>query len=213
MRVFDVGMRKSLAAVLLAAICTVLLGVSVGCGRQAKIRPLAADAVIVAFGDSLTAGYGAEAGQDYPSVLAKLSGRQVINAGVPGEVSATGAARLPAVLEEHRPALVLLCHGGNDILVGNSPETIVANLETMIRLCRAAGADVVLLAVPQKGLVLKPAPFYAEVAARHGLPCEKSIIAKVLGKASLKSDYIHPNAAGYVQIAEAVWAELRRAQP
>ncbi len=212
MRVFDVGMRKSLAAVLLAAICAVFLGVSVGCGRQAKLRPLPADGVVLAFGDSLTSGYGAEAGQDYPSVLAKLSGWQIVNAGVPGEVSAAGVVRLAAVLEEHRPALVILCHGGNDILVGNPPETIVANLETMIRLCRAAGADVVLLAVPQKGLVLKPAPFYAEVAERNGVPLAEDAITEVLRKNALKSDYIHPNAAGYARIAEAVWATLQRAQ-
>jgi lysophospholipase L1-like esterase len=189
-----------------------LLGLFVGCARSPKIRPLPADAVIVAFGDSLTAGYGAEAGQDYPSVLARLSGWRVINAGVPGELSATGLARLPGVLEEHRPALVLLCHGGNDILTGNSAETIMANLDTMIRLCREAGADVVLLAVPQKGLRLKPAPFYAEVAERNGARLAEDVIVHVLGKNALKSDYVHPNAEGYAQIAAAVLADLRRAQ-
>ena len=184
-----------------------------GCARSAKIRPLPAEAVIVAFGDSLTAGYGAEVGQDYPAVLAKLSGWQVVNAGVPGELSAAGLARLPSVLSEHRPALVILCHGGNDILGGAAPEAIAANLEAMIQLCRGAGADVLLVSVPQKGLLLNSAPFYAELARRQGVPCNDKIMAQILSKGSLKSDYIHPNAAGYAKIADALWRDLRRAQP
>ena len=197
---------------MLAAFLFCVLVLFAGCGRGSKIRPVAEDAVVVAFGDSLTAGYGADAGQDYPSVLAKLSGWQVVNAGVPGELSAAGLARLPGVLEEHRPALVLLCHGGNDILADSSSASIAANLDAMVRLCREAGAEVVLLAVPRRGLRLKAAPFYAEVAERNGVPLVEDAIAEVLSKNALKSDYVHPNAAGYARIAEAVWRELQQAQ-
>lgn len=182
------------------------------CSRSPQLRPLAADAVVVAFGDSLTAGYGAETGEDYPTVLAKLSGLQIVNSGISGELSATGLERLPGVLEEHRPALVILCEGGNDILTDLPPATTTANLEAMIRLCRAAGADVLLLAVPQKGLLLKPAPLYAEVAARCGIPCEEKAVARVLGQPALKSDYVHPNAEGYAQIAAAVWKQIQPAR-
>ena len=198
--------------VLLAAFLVCVSVLFAGCARSPKIRPLPADAVVVAYGDSLTSGYGAEAGQDYPSVLARRSGWRVVNAGVPGELSAAGVARLPGVLEEHRPVLVLLCHGGNDILTGNSVETIRANLDSMIRLCREVGAEVVLLAVPQKGLRLKPAPFYAEVAKHNDVRLVEDAITEVLSKNTLKSDYVHPNAEGYAQIAEAVLADLRRAQ-
>lgn len=182
------------------------------CSRAPQLRPLAADAVVVAFGDSLTAGYGAEPGEDYPAVLAKLSGLPVVNAGISGELSATGLERLPGVLEEHRPALVILCEGGNDILTDLPPATIAANLEAMVRLCREAGADVLLLAVPQKGLLLKPAPLYAEVAERCAIPCERKVIARVLGDPTLKSDHVHPNAEGYAQIAAAVWKQIRAAR-
>ena len=212
MRTSDLGMGRQLAAVLLAAILASFLVLSIGCARSPKIRPLPADAVVVAFGDSLTAGYGAEAGQDYPSVLARLSGWQVVNAGLSGELSAAGLARLPGVLEEHRPVLVLLCHGGNDILADSSSAPIAANLDAMIRLCREAGAEVVLLAVPRRGLRLKAAPLYAEVAKRNGVPLVEDAIAEVLSKNALKSDYVHPNAAGYAQIAEAVWRKLQKAQ-
>ena len=212
MRTSAVASGKLLVGVLLAAILASLPVLSVGCARAARIRPLAANAVVLAFGDSLTAGYGAEMGQDYPSVLAKLSGWQVVNAGVSGELSAAGLARLPGVLEDHRPALVLLCHGGNDILADSSGASIAANLDSMIRLCREAGAEVVLLAVPRRGLRLKAAPLYAEVAKRNGVPLVADVVAEVLSKNALKSDYVHPNAAGYARIAEAVWRELQRAQ-
>ena len=203
-------LRRGGPWILLAVL--VALVAAVGCARSVKIRPLAADAVVVAFGDSLTSGYGAEAGQDYPSVLAQLSGWQVANAGVPGELSSDGVARLPEVLAEYRPALVLLCHGGNDILAERPAEQIAADLDAMIRLCREAGAEVVLIGVPQKGLWLKPAPFYAEVAKRNEVPLVADAIAEVLGKSALKSDHVHPNAAGYARIGEAVWHEIQGAQ-
>ncbi|HNQ15689.1 MAG TPA: GDSL-type esterase/lipase family protein, partial [Pyrinomonadaceae bacterium] len=110
--------RKIVIIAAIAALAIVFSGCGGSAARESNVnlnRPLVVPSVradrpkIVAFGDSLTAGYGAEMGQDYPSVLAKLSGWQVVNAGVSGELSAAGLARLPGVLEDHRPALVLLC--------------------------------------------------------------------------------------------------------
>jgi lysophospholipase L1-like esterase len=183
-----------------------------GCAPSPNIRPLGANAVVVAFGDSLTSGHGAGPGQDYPAVLAKLSGWQVVNAGIPGELSAAGLARLPGVLKEHRPALVLLCHGGNDILADNPADGIGRNLDAMIHLCREAGAGVVLLAVPQKSQPLKPAPVYAEVAGRNRVLLVEDAVTDVLKNFALKSDNVHPNAAGYARIAAEAWSVLRSAQ-
>ena len=73
-------------------------------------------AVILAFGDSLTYGSGAPKNTDYPSVLSALSQHKVINAGIPGEISRTGLRRLPALLDQHQPELLILIHGGNDLL-------------------------------------------------------------------------------------------------
>ena len=86
------------------------------CGEPG-FRPLAAGETILAFGDSLTEGRGVNPAQSYPSVLASLSGHPVINGGVSGELSRAGRARLPGLLAEHRPALVILLEGGNDILL------------------------------------------------------------------------------------------------
>jgi len=182
-----------------------------GCGPEPpRLSNLADDAVILAFGDSLTRGTGAGGDASYPRVLADLTGRRVINAGIPGEVSAEGVKRLPALLEQHRPALVVLCHGGNDILRRRDREQLRANLERMIADSRASGAEVVLLGVPDFGVFVSTAEVYGQVAEATGVPLEQEILSEVLGDRSTKSDTVHPNAEGYRRVAEAVAELLRR---
>ncbi|WP_148715612.1 arylesterase [Chitinolyticbacter meiyuanensis] len=178
------------------------------CG-QPKLPKIPAGATVLAFGDSLTYGTGAEQGQDYPSVLAGLIGRTVVNQGVPGETSAQGRARLNAVLDEVRPALVILCLGGNDFLQRlPAPET-AANLTAMVEEIRARGVPVLLIGVPRPGFGLKTAELYTEVADATDVPLEYQALADILGDRTLKSDPIHPNAVGYQQLAEAIAAALR----
>lgn len=97
-----------------------LLGISfsllAGCTQKAKLPPLGGDGVLLAFGDSLTFGTGAGENESYPAMLEQLTGHKVLNYGVPGEISADGLARLPGVLEHEKPALLILCHGANDLL-------------------------------------------------------------------------------------------------
>lgn len=91
-------------------LCLVLAG----CTPQPELEPLATDAVVLAFGDSLTSAPAQARARAIPEVLSGLIGRTVVSAGVPGEVSADGLLRLPALLDREQPALLLLCHGGND---------------------------------------------------------------------------------------------------
>jgi len=204
------GFRIAVMMVCRIAVVLVLLLICTACSKPPALAPLPPEATILAFGDSLTFGTGAGETESYPAVLSAMIGRKVVNAGIPGEVSAEGLARLPEILEREKPALLILCHGGNDILRRLDQEVLAENLRAMIRTAREKGVEVMLLAVPAFGLSLKPLPLYGEVAKESGIPLERKTLSQVLRKSSLKADHIHPNAAGYRQLAEAVAALLRK---
>jgi acyl-CoA thioesterase I len=199
------GNVQGAATLLLAAIAIA------GCGAGApKLSKLPADAVVLAFGDSLTFGTGAQPEASYPAVLEHLIGRKVWSAGVPGEVSAAGLERLPSALEYYRPRLLILCHGGNDFLRKLGDAQAAENLRGMIRLAKQKGIDVVLIAVPKPGLFPSPPDFYAEIAKEFGLPYEAAALKTILRDNELKSDLAHPNAKGYAKLAEAIAALLKK---
>lgn len=192
--------RVQLRLLLLAAILS-----GIACARRpAAIRPIGPDSVVLAFGDSLTAGTGSEGGRAYPDVLGELLGCRVVNGGVSGEVTAQGVERLPALLEQHRPSLVIVCHGGNDLLQKEDEAAIAERLRRMVRAALESGADVIVVAVPQPGLTLSPHPLYRKVAREAGVPVDDTALRTILGQAALKSDYVHPNAAGYRAMADAL---------
>jgi len=183
------------------------------CGEDfPPMSPLSAGATVLAFGDSLTYGTGAKhETTSYPAVLAGLIGRKVVNVGLPGEVSADGLNRLPDLLDEHNPKLVILCHGGNDMLRKRDLNVAKNNLREMVLLAKAAGAEVLFVGVPKPGIVLSTADHYDALADELELPYLRDNFAEILGERSLKADAAHPNAAGYRQFAEAVAEYLRTA--
>jgi len=169
--------------------------------------------VILAYGDSLTAGVGAAPGQSYPEQLARLTGLTVHSSGVPGEISSKGLARLPRVLERVRPDLVVICHGGNDLLRRLPRSSTEASLRAMVDLARARGAQVLLVGVPEPGLRLAMSEVYAKVAGEAGVPLLDGILSDILSDSSLKTDPIHPNARGYARLAHALAAFLASSGP
>ncbi len=177
------------------------------CGRDPQLPRLSSGDVILAFGDSLTHGTGASRDSAYPAVLSQLTGHTVVNAGVPGETTAEGLVRLPEVLEEVRPRIVLLCLGGNDMLRRHDGNDTESNLRRMIETIRASGAGVVLIGVPQPALFSGPPDFYEKLAEEFDLPYEAEAFDEVLKTPRLKADPIHANAAGYKVVAERL-AEL-----
>lgn len=192
----------------LAALCA--LALLYGCSSDRTSLPkLHYDATILAFGDSITVGIGAKNDQSYPAVLAQLTGRNVINAGVSGELSVKGLKRLPQLLNRYQPDLLILCHAGNDMLRKKDPDETEENLRKMIHLAQNRRIPVVLLGVPKPGLFLRSASFYEELADEFDLPYDGDILPDILADPSLKSDPIHPNAKGYRQIAERIYELLR----
>src|SRR5919109_50791 len=123
------------------------------CAERPKLERLPADAVVLAFGDSLTFGSGAADDESYPAQLELLIGRRVVRAGVPGEITAQALERLPSALDEYSPRLLLLCIGGNDFLrrLGNSQAE--RNVRAMVQLAKSRGIDVVLIGTPEPALL------------------------------------------------------------
>lgn len=175
-----------------------------------QVSPLSSDATILAFGDSLTHGTGAGGSESYPAVLERLSGRTVINAGIPGEETIQGKERLPAILDENEPDLLILCHGGNDMLRKRNGQQMLENLRAMIREAQARNIPVVLISVPKPTIFLSTADVYGELAEEFNIPIEDEILADILSDNSLKSDQIHPNARGYKMMAETIYALLQK---
>ena len=180
------------------------------CGSDApQLSMLSTSDVILAFGDSLTEGVGAKESESYPAVLQQLSGRKVINAGISGEESTPGLARFPALLEEHQPKLLILCHGGNDILRKRNLGTMKQNVRQMIQLAQDKNIPVVLLGVPNFGLFLSSYEGYKEIAESTGVIFMEDLIPNILEDKSLKADTVHPNKEGYKIMAEKIYSVLQ----
>ena len=174
-----------------------------------QLERLSDDAVILAFGDSLTYGTGANKEESYPSVLENTINRKVINAGVPGELSVQGLKRLPKFLEKYQPDLLILCHGGNDILQKHDLAKAETNIRQMISLAENRNIPVILLGVPKPGLFLSDASLYNNIADNTEVTFIPNLIADILSDASMKSDSVHPNNTGYSKMASTLANTLR----
>lgn len=204
-------------ACLLAAVASAWALVA-ACSKPAPpAQVLPAGAAVLALGDSLTHGTGAAPEAAYPAVLAGLTGWAVHNAGVPGDTSAQALARLPELLAAHAPQLLLLCVGGNDLLRRLPEAELRDNIRRSVQLARAAGAQVLLIAVPQPSLgaaafgSLTDHRLYGELAQELNLPLQRQGWAEVLADDSQRSDAIHANAAGYRRFALALKATAQAA--
>lgn len=195
-------------------ISALLAAALTACSKTAPHAALPAGSTILALGDSLTAGYGADATAAYPAVLAGLTGWQIINGGVSGNTSAQALARLPALMRR-QPQLVLVSIGGNDFLRKVPEADTRSNIRQIVQQIKAAGVPAVLVAVPYftTGALfgrLSEHPMYEELAAELNVPLLKGAWAEVLGDKKLKSDQIHANAQGYRVFAEKMWAFLKQ---
>lgn len=198
---------------LLTLTSVVAAALTAGCSRaRPRGQVVARDAVVLALGDSLTHGTGAPPEAAYPALLAGLTGWRVVNAGVPGDTSAQALTRLPALLQEHAPALVLVSIGGNDFLRRLPEADTRANVRRICEAVRAAGAQVLLIAIPRPSVAaaftgsLTDHALYGEIAEALQLPLQRQGWSEVLSDDSLRSDQIHANAQGYARFAQSVAA-------
>jgi acyl-CoA thioesterase-1 len=173
--------------------------------------------VIVAFGDSLTAGYGVPPGQSYPDFLQRKLDEQgysyrVVNEGVSGDTSSAGLLRVDSVIAHH-PAIVIVAFGGNDGLRGLPVQAMAENLREIITRLRQAGAEVVL-----GGMTLPPnygseyvrsfEAVYPRLAKELHTARIPFLLEGVAARPELLADEIHPNAKGNEIVAGVVMEVL-----
>jgi acyl-CoA thioesterase-1 len=200
----------------LGAALVALLPVLVACAPRLA---LASDGpVIVALGDSLTAGWGVAPDEAFPARLAERLRREgyphrMVNAGVSGDTSAGGLRRVEWVLRT-KPEIVIVALGANDGLRGQSVAALRDNLEAIVRRLQAAGARVLLAGMrmpPNYGAAFTEdfAAAYPAVARRTGVPLVPFLLDGVAADPALNlPDGIHPNAAGHRIIADRLWPDL-----
>lgn len=159
---------------------------------------------IVCFGDSITLGYGAGAGEDYPSALAKSVNKPVINMSVDGETSEEALKRLKADVLDREPLLVLIEFGGNDFLRKIAKEATMRNIKEMVHKIHAKGAMVAIVDISAGMFLADYREELSKIAKEEGAIFIPAILNGIITNPSMKSDFFHPNGAGYRLIAQKV---------
>ena len=187
------------------------------CGSdQPENAAIPQGATVLVLGDSLSYGTGANAGEDYPSLIAKAMNWNIVNAGVPGDTTAGGLARLPDLLNQHQPKLLIVELGGNDFLRRLPQDQTIANLKSILSLSKAQGISTVLVAIPEFNVLLAAVgnlsdhTMYETIAEETATPLITEVFSDVLSDKSLKADEVHPNAQGYMEVGNKMREKLKQ---
>lgn len=198
-----------------ALLCVALL-VSTAAGAK--------PASILVLGDSLSAEYGLPRNTGWVQLLADRLEKaapqySVVNASISGETTSGGRTRLPALLRQHAPAIVVIELGANDGLRGLSLEAMRANVQAMVQAARGAGANVLLIGMripPNYGrdYAQRFAATFADVAREQRVALVPFLLEGLADRLEyFQDDRIHPNGAAQPQMAETVWAQLAKLLP
>ena len=194
-------------------VLTLFIGLAT-CGEPQRFTTLPSGATVLAFGDSITFGVGADAASNYPNQLAARTGWQVVNAGISGDTAREARTRLAPLLAQHQPELVIVELGGNDFLRQQRPAQVKGFLQTIVREAKTSGAMVVLVAVPRLSMLratvgaLEDADLYEQLAEEEQVVLVPDVLSSILSDESLRADAIHPNAEGYAVLTEGVMTVL-----
>ena len=187
------------------AVCCLLFVTLAGCAKK-EIKNIGSRGKnIVCFGDSITFGYGAEPGGDYPSALTKMTSIPVINAGIDGDTSTEAIKRIKSDVLDREPLLVIVEFGGNDFLRKIPQEVTLNNMKEIIDKVQAQGAMVAVADI-STGMILKEyhSAFY-NLTREKGAIFIPPILSGIITNPRLKSDFIHPNTDGYNVIAQRIY--------
>jgi acyl-CoA thioesterase-1 len=182
--------------------------------------PAAFAGTVLVVGDSISAAFGLDTRQGWVALLEKRLAEEgfdhrVVNASISGDTSAGGAARLPALLAEHQPELVIIELGGNDGLRGQPPAQLQQNLAAMVQASQQKGAKVLILGMqlpPNYGVRYTTAfaEVFPKVAQEYGTALVPFVLEGVGGvPAMMQSDGLHPAAVAQPKLLDNVWPALK----
>jgi acyl-CoA thioesterase-1 len=184
-----------------------VLGFS-GCAKKDIVNLGCKGKNIICFGDSISFGYGVNQGEDYPSALAKLVGCPVINAGVDGDTSTDGLKRIDSEVLDKEPFLVVVEFGGNDFLKKLPKEETLKNISLMVDKIHAKGAMVAIADISAGMFFREYRILLHKLAREKGAIFISSILNGIITTPQLKSDFLHPNADGYILVAKRVYRAI-----
>lgn len=163
---------------------------------------------IICFGDSITQSKGADKGKDYPSVLSKLTGMQVINAGINDDTSAGGLKRLESDVLSKDPLLVIIEFAGNDFLFKIPVPETIKNVEEMIKSTQSKGAMVAIVDISSGIIMGSYKDGFKRLANKYNAIFIPGVLEGIITEPSLKSDVIHPNSQGYKIVAHRIYRQI-----
>ncbi|MDO9572619.1 MAG: GDSL-type esterase/lipase family protein [Candidatus Omnitrophota bacterium] len=182
----------------------------VGCFKP-EIKNLdARGANIICFGDSITFGYGANPGEDYPAALRKMVKLPVINAGVDGDTTFAALERLENDVLLKNPRLVIVEFCGNDFLKKIPKEDTVKNLKAIISRIQDKGAMVALVDISAGMFFSEYRAAFKKLANQKKVIFIPEVLNKIITNPAMKSDFLHPNARGYKIVASRVYSAIAR---
>ena len=178
-------------------------------GGKTEIKNLGnSGQTVVAFGDSLTAGYCAGKDKAYPAVLGRMINRPVVNLGLSGDTAANAPARLPQVLQAN-PYMVLIEFGGNDFMRSVPFDQTEQAIRQIVDEVQSAGAVAVLVDTGGYPGMSRYTKLYKQIAKEKQALFVPGILDGIFGKSKYKADPIHPNAAGYEIVAQKVHKAIK----
>jgi acyl-CoA thioesterase I len=180
--------------------------------RQFDNYPPRAGGPWVAFGDSLTEGYGSSEGHNYPALLGQRLGVTISNLGKSGETTSDALKRVDEIARR-QPRVVLLCFGGNDSLNGEPASRTFGNLAQIIDRLHGEGSFVVLIGIRSASLRDKNATHFSKLARDKNVLYVPDMLKGLAFKPIYMADAIHPNDAGYARIAERLEKVLKPMLP
>ncbi len=188
--------------------CVLISVFIIGCARRQIANIDSQGKNIICFGDSITAGYGADPGEDYPAQLAKMVNMQVINAGITADTSQDALKRIESDILDKNPLLVIVEFGGNDFMKKIPLEETLKNTEEIIIRIQAGGAIVAVADVSNNMIMGNYRKEFKRLSKKYNTIFIPKLFTGILTNPSLKSDFIHPNAQGYKLIAQRIYLAI-----